>query len=307
MSQDDDKDQDPHWNPYGGGARLDILDPGLSPLQRRGKGGRHTASEYGPLAQSSGRLWDYLGRRQGARVGSHRKGLIATAEADPKIELHKGEIARDHEVLTEEEYEAKQNPGVVLKEPGDVPLDPEIYNLMQRITPQYFLRNVKRVTNNTDMHGSPFIVELWRDSQQYAVSVGEGQALTFEPIKLEEEGVWNIIAHDTKERKAVLNELDWSQQRGHWNDGISRMSFFKNFAFLFETTRTAGRFETDEKQQEASRAKLEAEQKRQKGAEEIARRDAERTGAETQTAPKVIPDKYKDLPEHVLKMIGLMD
>lgn len=291
-----------------GGVRLDILDPKLSTIERRGGSGRHTASAAGRLAHSSDRLWGYLARRQATRVGAHKNGLIA--QEPPNLEVLDPSVAREYELLPPDQIKKLENPEVLLRPLGQKPQDPEVYGQLQDCTPQFFLRNVRRVTNNTDMFGSPFKIEIWRDPQDYRVEVGQGQGLTWSAPDIQRRLLWEEVQDTTAHRKGIINQMDWAEHRGRWKEGITRMSFFEQFGFLFETERTEGRFTSDDQQVQASRARMEEEQRR-KGAEEIARRDAEQTGAETklqtQNAKEALPDKYKDLPEHILRMIGLID
>jgi hypothetical protein len=291
-----------------GGVRLDILDPNLSVIERRGGSGRHTASAAGRLASSSDRLWGYLARRQATRVGAHKNGLIAQDE--PDLEVLDPDVAREYELIDPEKVQKLENPEVLLRPIKPRPLDQEVYGRLQDCTPQFFLRNVRRVTNETDMFGSPFKIEVWRNSADYRVEVGRGQGMTWTPPDIKQRLLWEDVQETTAQRKNVINDIDWAEYRGRWKEGITRMSFFEQFGFLFETERTEGRFTSDDQQVQASRARLEEEERR-KGAEEIARRDAEQTGAETQLASQAakdaLPDKYKDLPDHILRMIGMID
>lgn len=289
-----------------GALRLDLLDPSISPLQRRRATSPYVASQ-GALARSSQRLWDYLHPRQRARVGAHLAGLLK--QETPRIDSVQEDLVHTPEPVPAEKIEQLQHPEAGLRKITERPFDHEVYQQTQECSPQFFLRNVKRVTNSSDMFGRLFTVEVWRDPAQYKVEVGRGAALTWAPLALEDLSLWRLVEEATASRKAVINDIDWSEHRGRWKEGITRMSFFEQMGFLFETQRGEGRFAVDEDKVASSRKAV--EEQRRRGAEEIARRDAEQTGAETKLSPEAskanLPDKYKDLPDHILKMIGLMD
>jgi hypothetical protein len=290
----------------GGGLRLDVLDVSIASTLRRGGAGRYTASQGGGLARAAERWFASLERRvrlPGVHAG---QGLIAQRDHSDFSAIQE-ELLETPELVPSERLDQLENPQVVLREPGLKQPDVAASIQMEECTPQFFLRNVQRVQRSYEMIGSVFKVEVWRDAADYNLGEQKIDLLNYAPPVFEEEWMSDIAADECRKQRAILRELDWGAYHGRWKEGVDSMSFFRRFNFLFETERVKGRFEEQGDADEAARLAREESRRAQEAAKELAQRDAEKVG-EAAVQPNLAPvdDKWKNVPEHIRKMLGMM-
>lgn len=143
-----------------------------------------------------------------------------------------------------DEIEARATFQVVLKEPGLKDFSLEIWEQMQQKSPQFTLRNVIRHVMEHHYPEIPWVMEMWRDAEEYEHSFGGEDLLTYEPAQLEAIPARGIMSEERAQNLAVLRDLDWHDYHGRWKEGLTNQTWYEQHGLLKKKHK--GRFAEDE-------------------------------------------------------------
>jgi len=224
-----------------GALRLDILDPGMAALaQRLDVAPGLVASGRGHLSEVSQRLWRGLEGRATMKGGY----------TGPRILPRHDPMAFGLPVLIEplrvrllsaERLEELEELSFNVREPRQKSPDPRVDRQMEKTAPQFFLRNIRRLEKETQLHNLPYREEQWRDVSDHGLNVGRGEVLTYAPPDMSYKLTWARLDELRAEHLAITTDLQWETHAGAWTHilGGARMQFP-----TFEWGKVKGRFAT---------------------------------------------------------------
>ena len=142
-----------------------------------------------------------------------------------------GEIAtRRHEAFIPDEYIPREKPPLVTDErieeliefmglnspPGDFQRGFALDERCKEITPQFFLRNIKRVKFETNPRRPPFQIEIWRYPVNQPQDFPSQMVLTHKKPDLHFPTSSASLDQEQRERNALLMNTRWSENWGEW-------------------------------------------------------------------------------------------
>ncbi len=283
----------------GGGLRTDILDPSIARLRPESVRARWSASATGTLAQACHKMRAYHQHRTGLRLGAHKgRGLIAQHPLEDFVSPF--ELRERPPILSDARVEELSEMYVGTKPPGEKPVDLNVYNDLQRRVPQFSLRNVQRLEMRMYLPHVPFQIEVWREASEHDIVQVHQELLAYCAPDLAREDLLEIMAEERQNIQEVLWGISWEEQAGNWrNPEKFRDAFIERFRGVFARQRSRGRFE-DDTDRERERVQRE-EHVDASVAEPVAKPRPKAPLA----APKEVPEKFKHVPPHVRRMLGL--
>lgn len=227
----------------GGALRLDILDPSIARTARledrpadavsvslTGTFARKHAAFHAALSSRHQRYGDY-----GAKIGPRHDHLNFAAKSliEP-VEL---------KAIDLDKVEAMRRPQFFFKWPRPKEVGWEVEGQLENITPQFFLRNIRRMELSRNPMASQFLPEIWRDNEEYGVELGPDKVLTYAPPSLLEDKLsWHRLQELRGERDELLEELDWFEYHGRWRENFASALRLPIPMGLVEDERVKGRF-----------------------------------------------------------------
>ncbi len=225
----------------GGALRVDILDPSIARIAAWAERSRDATlvSPTGALATANTRLFESLERR---KTWHRSLGMQVCQRHDNDNFVPEPAIEPFNMIISSpKKMAAMWNVQFFFRKPKQRPPDPDLKTKMEEITPQFFLRNLRRAQHETNLPYVPFRDEFWRDNEEYATEFGADQVLTYEPIDMDLTPSWVTVDDNRNDLKAVLYDLDWFEKHGAWREGF-KPSARPRSIHSYEQIREKGRF-----------------------------------------------------------------
>ena len=256
MSADDAPPHDIAYAP-GGMIPPGVLDPSivtLSPPTNWGEE-RFSASESPTFDRAARDFFTSLWRRVDSPLGGFwRGGEIARRHHDTFVR----EITLPRElppIISDERIEELYVFMGLNSEPGERRRSYDLEEKVKEVTPQFFLRNVKRAELETNPHRPPYHIEIWRDPIVPPRDFPTQVVLTY----IRPEMTFEISSGvSVEEREKMLNLLmrdDWAEQWGNWWQETERPKIDMTWFPTSTIKRVRGRFANEEEARQEAEAK----------------------------------------------------
>jgi hypothetical protein len=197
-----------------------------------------------------------------------------------------------------DELEERARFQVVLKDPEDVPEDHELWQQLQQRSPQFFLRNVMRHVMDHHYPHVPWLTEIWRDAQEYAMTFGT-DVLTYQRADMSpSDEARRIIQDERANNREVIERLDWHDYHGRWKEGLTPHTWYEQHGLLEQ--RGKGRFADDPVEKKKEVVSMPAESRF-----DASQAQERPTPKPTTTAAEIDP-RFENLPDEIKKMLGLL-
>jgi hypothetical protein len=196
-----------------------------------------------------------------------------------------------------DEIEARADFQVLLKEPGEVDFSLEVWEQMQAKSPQFTLRNVIRHVMEHHYPHVPWLTEVWRDAEEYAVNFGGEDLLTYEPVDLPDEPEARVIMSEERTaNEAVIKALDWHDYHGRWKEGLTANTWYEQHGLVQKKSK--GRFAVDDGDKKVV-------SKPASSGFDASEGEARPTPKPQAAAPEA-DGRFDGLPDDIKKMLGLI-